>query len=222
MWQFFTERGKRIIQIAHHEALKMGHSMVEPEHLLLGLAQEGGGVASRALAELGVDAGELCARIREIMGRGEPSQRPVDLPLSPRLRKALEAAILESRKMGVNYVDTEHILLGILADEGSLTFQHFLTLGITPDAVRQQVAAIVETGGARQNRGPGGAAAAQKRKGRSGTGTVKTPTLDQLGDDLTQRAKDGELDPVIGRDREIRRVMQVLCRRTKSNPVLVG
>ncbi|MBR1671477.1 MAG: AAA family ATPase, partial [Fretibacterium sp.] len=227
MWQFFTERGKRVIQLAHHEALRMGHPMVEPEHLLLGLVQEGGGVACQALVELGVVPDKLCAHIREIMGRSQPGSRPIDLPLSPRLHKVLQLSMLEARKMGVNYVDTEHILLGILADEGSLAVQQFLTMGITPDAVQKQVNALAAEGGAV----PAGQGAPASRWGGSGKdaserarrkGKVKTPTLDQLGDDLTQRARNGELDPVIGRDKEIRRVMQVLCRRTKSNPVLVG
>lgn len=153
MWQFFTERGKRVIQLAHHEALKMGHPMVEPEHLLLGLLQEGGGVACQALVELGVVPDQLCAHIREIMGHSQPTSRPIDLPLSPRLRKVLELSMIEARKMGVNYVDTEHILLGILADEGSLTVQQFLTMGITPDAVQKQVNALTE-GNAAGNQGP--------------------------------------------------------------------
>ena len=223
MWQFFTERGKRVIQLAHHEALKMGHPMVEPEHLLLGLLQEGGGVACQALVELGVVPDQLCAHIREIMGHSQPTSRPIDLPLSPRLRKVLELSMIEARKMGVNYVDTEHILLGILADEGSLTVQQFLTMGITPDAVQKQVNALTE-GNAAGNQGPTprGSGTSSERDKHKGKGKVKTPTLDQLGDDLTQRARNGELDPVIGREKEIRRVMQVLCRRTKSNPVLVG
>ncbi|MBQ9527390.1 MAG: ATP-dependent Clp protease ATP-binding subunit [Fretibacterium sp.] len=223
MWQFFTERGKRVIQLAHHEALKMGHPMVEPEHLLLGLLQEGGGVACQALVELGVVPDQLCAHIREIMGHSQPTSRPIDLPLSPRLRKVLELSMIEARKMGVNYVDTEHILLGILADEGSLTVQQFLTMGITPDTVQKQVNALTE-GNAAGNQGPTprGSGTSSERDKHKGKGKVKTPTLDQLGDDLTQRARNGELDPVIGREKEIRRVMQVLCRRTKSNPVLVG
>ncbi|MCR4818374.1 MAG: ATP-dependent Clp protease ATP-binding subunit [Fretibacterium sp.] len=223
MWQFFTERGKRVIQLAHHEALKMGHPMVEPEHLLLGLLQEGGGVACQALIELGVVPDQLCAHIREIMGHSQPTSRPIDLPLSPRLRKVLELSMIEARKLGVNYVDTEHILLGILADEGSLTVQQFLTMGITPDAVQKQVKALTE-GNAAGNQGPTprGSSVSSERDKHKGKGKVKTPTLDQLGDDLTQRARNGELDPVIGREKEIRRVMQVLCRRTKSNPVLVG
>ena len=221
MWQFFTERGKRVIQLAHHEALQMGHPMVEPEHLLVGLAQEGGGIACRALVELDVSPERLCAHIREIMGRSQPASRPIDLPLSPRMKKALELSMVEARKMGVNYVDTEHILLGVLADESSMVVQHFLTMGITREVVLKQVTAIIEANAVNAGGGQGQNVELLtdrlKRQGRS-----RTPTLDQLAVDLTQKARDGELDPVIGREREIRRVIQALCRRTKSNPVLIG
>ena len=227
MWQFYTERGKRIIQLAHHEALKMGHSMVEPEHLLLGLLQEETGIARQALVELGVNPEELSQRIRDIIGQTQTSgMRIVDLPLSPRMRRALELAIIEARKMGVNYVDTEHILLGILADDSGLIVQQFLTMGLTPLAVLKQVNEILgnETNTHSQNttkksdlNSKSERPNTSKRKSK-----IKTPTLDNLGTDLTQMALDGELDPVIGREKEIKRVMQVLCRRTKSNPVLIG
>ncbi|MBR0044400.1 MAG: ATP-dependent Clp protease ATP-binding subunit, partial [Synergistaceae bacterium] len=213
MYQFFTERGKRVIQLAHHEALALGHSMVEPEHLLLGIIQEGGGVACQALSELGVNLEELSKRIKEIMGKSEPAERPVDLPLSPRMRKALELSMNEAKKMGVNYVDTEHILLGILADGTSMIIQQFLTMGLTFETVLNQVKSIAEENGARNN---------INKNNNKKRGKIKTPVLDQLAEDLTQKARDGGLDPVIGRDKEIRRVMQVLCRRTKCNPVLVG
>ena len=217
MYQFFTERGKRVIQLAHHEALSLGHSMVEPEHLLLGIIREGGGVACQALSELGVNLDELAKRIKEIMGKSEPAPRAVDLPLSPRMRKALELSMNEAKKMGVNYVDTEHILLGILADGTSMIIQQFLTMGLTFEAVLNQVKSIVEDGRAKNNSNLNLNKNNNKKRGK-----IKTPTLDQLAEDLTQKARDGELDPVIGRDKEIRRVMQVLCRRTKCNPVLVG
>ena len=184
MWQFFTERGKRVIQLAHHEALQMGHPMVEPEHLLVGLAQEGGGIACRALIELDVSPERLCTHIREIMGRSQPASRPIDLPLSPRMKRALELSMVEARKMGVNYVDTEHILLGVLADESSMVVQHFLTMGITREAVLKQVTAIIEASAVSAGGGQGQNVELLtdrlKRQGRS-----RTPTLDQLGVDLT-------------------------------------
>ena len=195
MWQFFSERGKKVIQLAHNEALQMGHTMVEPEHLLLGLLQEGGGVACQALTELGVDIEKLIKNIREIIGQSQNSSaRAVDLPLSPRMSRALQLAMVEARKSGINYVDTEHLLLGILADDSGLIVQQFLSMGLTPLAVLNQVNEILEGnhGVKSQNK--------NKNANNKNKSKIKTPTLDQWGVDLTERARNGELDPVIGRD----------------------
>ena len=217
MWQFYTERGKRVIQLAHHEALNLGHTMVEPEHLLLGLLQEGGGVACQALVELGVDPENLASHIRDLIGKSQDVlAKPVDLPLSQKMKRALDVAMHEARKMGVNYVDTEHILMGILADDSGLVVQQFLSMGLTPLSVMKQINEILANGTGK-NISSKNLSSDNKRKGK-----IKTPTLDHLGTDLTERARNGELDPVIGREKEIKRVMQVLCRRTKSNPVLIG
>ena len=200
----------------------MGHSMVEPEHLLLGLLQEDGGVACQALRELGVNPENLAAHIRELIGGNAQDvlTKPVDLPVSQRMNRALDLAVKEAKKMGVNYVDTEHLLLGILADDSGLIVQQFKTMGLTPNAVLKQVNEILAGKPSMANITTISQASSgrdTKRKIR-----VKTPTLDNLGTDLTERARNGELDPVIGRTKEIKRVMQVLCRRTKSNPVLIG
>ena len=217
MWQFYTDRGKRVIQLAHQEALSMGHTMVEPEHLLLGVLQEGGGVACQALSELGVDPENFAAHIRDLIGRSQDIlAKPVDLPLSPRMHRALDLAMAEARKMGVNYVDTEHILLGILADDSGLIVQQFKTMGVTPLSVLKQINEILSGTSGRK------IAANNTDKNAKRKVKAKTPTLDHLGTDLTERARNGELDPVIGREKEIKRVMQVLCRRTKCNPVLLG
>lgn len=220
MWQFFTERGKKVIQLAHHEALRMGHPMVEPEHILLGLIHEGGGTACQAMIALGLDLERIKSQIEEAMGQSQPNMKSIDLPLSPRMKKALELSMLEARNMGVNYVDTEHMLLGILGDDNSLVSQYFFTMGVDIAAARRQITAILQDGeGSPDPKGQNVELLSDRlrKKGRS-----RTPTLDQLGIDLTQKGRDGELDPVIGREREIRRIMQVLCRRTKSNPVLIG
>jgi len=220
MWQFYTDRGKRVIELAHKEALELGHTMVDPEHLLLGVLQEGGGVACQALSELGVDTENFAAHIRDLIGRGQDViSKPVDLPLSPRMKRALDLAMAEARKMGVNYVDTEHILLGILADDSGLIVQQFKSMGVTPLSVLKQINEILS--------GTPGRKTVNNNNQNKNSGTkqkvkVKTPTLDHLGIDLTARAKNNELDPVIGREKEIKRVMQVLCRRTKCNPVLIG
>ena len=213
MWQFYTERGKRVIQIARNEALNLGHTVLEPEHLLLGVLQEGSGTATQALSELGVDPENLASHIRDLLGGSQDIlAKPADLPMSQRTTHALDLAVSEARKMGDNYVDTEHLLLGILADDGALTARQFKAMGLTSLAVLKQINEIRANG-----TGTNRPTSTSKQKPK-----VKTPTLDHLGTDLTERARNGELDPVIGREREIKRVMQVLCRRTKSNPVLIG
>ena len=220
MWQFYTERAKRVVQLAHQEASNMGHTMVEPEHLLIGLLSEGGGTACQALAELGVDPENLAAHIRDLVGKSQDIlAKPVDLPMSQRMKRAMDLAMAKAREMGVNYVDTEHILLGILADDSGLAVQQFRIMGLTPSAVQKQVNEILanNAGNGNNKSSSSNSDSNSKRKVK-----VKTPTLDHLGIDLTERAKNGELDPVIGREKEIRRLMQVLCRRTKSNPVLIG
>ena len=218
MWQFFTERGKKVIQLAHREALKMGHNVIEPEHILLGLIYEGGGLAYQALVSMGLNLDEVRTQIEEAMGRSQPTLKAIDLPLSPRVKKALELAMREARNMGINYVGTEHILLGILSDTSSMVSQYFLAMGIDAAAAQKQVLSIMSEDSAEApQQGMENLSDRLKKKGRT-----KTPTLDQLGIDLTQKGRDGELDPVIGRAKEIKRVMQVLCRRTKCNPVLIG
>ena len=218
MWQFFTERGKKVIQLAHREALKMGHNVIEPEHIMLGLIYEGGGVAHQVLVSLGLNLDDIRTQIEEAMGHSQPILKAIDLPLSPRVKKSLEIAMREARNMGINYVGTEHILLGILADTSSMVSQYFLSMGVDITAAHKQVLAVMSEDAAEaaphNTENP---SERMKKKNRS-----KTPTLDQLGIDLTQKGYDGELDPVIGRSKEITRVMQVLCRRTKCNPVLIG
>ncbi|GHV46674.1 ATP-dependent Clp protease ATP-binding subunit ClpC [Synergistales bacterium] len=217
MWQFFTERGKKVIQLAHREALKMGHNVIEPEHILLGLIYEGGGVGYQAMVSLGLDMNTVRTQIEEAMGHSQPTLKMVDLPLSPRVKKGLEISMREARNMGVNYVGTEHILLGILGDTSSMVSQYFLAMGIDVPAVQKQIMTVLSDGGAGTKGSAEPLADRLKKKGKA-----KTPTLDQLGVDLTQKGRDRELDPVIGRSKEIRRLMQVLCRRTKCNPVLIG
>ncbi|MCL2011009.1 MAG: ATP-dependent Clp protease ATP-binding subunit [Synergistaceae bacterium] len=218
MWQFFTERGKKVIQLAHREALKMGHSVIEPEHILLGIIYEGGGIGYQALVSLNLNLDEVRMQLEEHMGCSQPTLRAIDLPLSPRVKKALELAMREARNMGINYVGTEHILLGIVSDTGNMVSQYFRARGIDTPALQRQIMTAVSEGGATPStQGMENFADRLRKKGRT-----KTPTLDQLGIDLTQKGRDGELDPVIGRGREIKRLMQVLCRRTKCNPVLIG
>lgn len=218
MWQFFTERGKKVIQLAHREALKLGADVIGTEHILMGLVAEGEGVAAQVLGSFGVDLDGLRARIEETVGHGEPKERPVDLPLSPRAKRVLDLAMREARNMGVNYVGTEHILLGLVSENEGVAGQVMAAMGLDLTKVRSEVFSFLSGTEANETPGQQGMAAHEGKKGPR----TKTPTLEQLGMDLTTMAEQGELDPVIGRAKEIQRVIQILSRRTKNNPVLIG
>lgn len=217
MWQFFTERGKKVIQLAHREALKLGADVIGTEHILMGLVAEGEGVAAQVLASFGVDLEGLRARVEETVGHSEPKERPVDLPLSPRAKRVLDLAMREARNMGVNYVGTEHILLGLVAESEGVAGQVMAAMGLELAKVRSEVFSFLSGSEGGEVPGQPGPQGGEGKKGRT-----RTPTLEQLGMDLTSMAENGELDPVIGRSKEIQRVIQILCRRTKNNPVLIG
>ncbi|MCF4112941.1 MULTISPECIES: ATP-dependent Clp protease ATP-binding subunit [Dethiosulfovibrio] len=212
MWQFFTERSKKVIQLAHREALRLGHDMIGTEHILMGLALENGGVAAQILSSLGLPSDELLVAVEASVPLGDPIKKPMDLPLSPRAKRVLDLSIREARNMGVNYVGTEHILLGIFSEGEGMAVQVLRNMGLEPAEGKKQVLRFLSGG-----EGDGKSSNKQERKDRN-----RTPILDQLGIDLTEMAEKNELDPVIGRSKEIRRVIQVLSRRTKNNPVLIG
>ncbi|MBP9957861.1 MAG: ATP-dependent Clp protease ATP-binding subunit [Synergistaceae bacterium] len=220
MWQFFTERGKKVIQLAHREALQLGHEVIGTEHILLGLIAEGEGVATQVLINQGLNLSDLRQQIEVSIGREQPKDKPVDLPLSPRAKRVLDLSMREARGMGVNYVGTEHILLGLVAESDGVAAQILSGLGITLPDLRRDIQAYLS---GNRSEVQGGfttvfpsAAPTQKKS------TSKTPMLDQLGIDLTEMAKHDELDPVIGREKEIQRLVQILSRRTKNNPILIG
>lgn len=219
MWQFFTERGKKVIQLAHREALRLGHDVIGTEHILLGLAVEGEGVAAQILQSSGVSIDELRAMVEQYVGRGEQKSKPVDLPLSPRAKKVLDLSMREARNMSVNYVGTEHILLGLISEGEGIAAQMLNTMGISPDKVRSDITAALSAG---DGSPPDSADGFQDESPNKGSQRSKTPTLDQLGIALTEMAQRNELDPVIGRGKEIQRLIQILSRRTKNNPVLIG
>ncbi len=218
MFGSFTERAQRVLYLSQEEARKLGHNFVGTEHILLGLAREGQGVAARALQNLGIEPDAVRREVESIIGRGDPDG--VDtVGLSPRAKRVLELAIDEARTMGHGYVGTEHLLLGLIREGEGVAAQVLENLGADLDRVRAEVLDLLGgTGGAggpqRQETSGQGAGRAQRKKG--------TPTLEQFGRDLTAMAREGKLDPVIGRDREMNRVIQVLSRRTKNNPVLIG
>jgi len=217
MWQFFTERGKKVVQLAHREALRLGHDVIGTEHILLGILAEGEGVAVQSMESLGINLHEMKLRIEESVGKSHPILKPVDLPLSPRAKRVLDLSIREARNMGVNYVGTEHILLGILAEGEGMAAQMLQSVGIDHAQLAREVQRFLGGADSDGDRGAEPPAETGRKKGRT-----KTPTLDQLALDLSEKSRNGELDPVIGRVKEIRRIIQILSRRTKNNPVLIG
>ncbi|HPT83724.1 MAG TPA: ATP-dependent Clp protease ATP-binding subunit [Limnochordia bacterium] len=207
MFGRFTERAQRVMVLSQEEARRLGHTVVGTEHILLGLIAEGEDVAARALLSLGISIDQVRAEVERIIGRGErPTEGPIGF--TPRSKRVLELAFDEARRLGHAYIGTEHLLLGLIREGEGVAAQVLTNLGADLDKVRALVTSQL-----------GGGAQAKGQKPRSGG---KTPTLDQYGRDLTAMAREGKLDPVIGREKEIQRVIQILSRRTKNNPVLIG
>ena len=208
MFNRFTERARRAILLAREEAKRLDHDYLGTEHILLGLIREGEGVGATVLQELGIDLAHVREEVEKAVGRGGGGLFLGQIPFTPRAKKVLELAVSEAKNLGHNYVGTEHILLGLIREEEGVAAQILTTLGADLEKVRQQ--AINLLGG-----GP-------KAISPSPVASTTTPTLDRFGRDLTQSARNSELDPVIGRQKEIERVIQILSRRTKNNPVLIG
>ena len=205
----FTDRARKVLTLAQDEAQRFNHNYIGTEHLLLGLVREGEGVAAKVLENLSVELAKVRQAVEFIIGRGE---RPVvgDIGLTPRAKKVIELAIDEARRLGHNYIGTEHLLLGLVREEGGIASGVLESLGVSLEKVRHEVVRVLS-----QSSTP--SAPQQERRGSS-----RTPTLDALGVDLTEAARAGRLDPVIGREKEIERVIQILARRTKNNPALIG
>ncbi len=202
----FSERARRVLTIAQEEARQMNHSYIGTEHILLGLAREEEGVAAKVLTNLGVSLNKIRSAVEFISGRGErPSTG--ETGLTPRAKRVIELAIDEARQLGHNYIGTEHLLLGLLREGEGVAAGVLESLGITLEKARAETAQVLSQGIPRS---------------RVGRGASRTPALDQLGVDLTAAARAGKLDPVIGRIKEIERVIQILSRRTKNNPALIG
>ncbi len=217
MWQFFTERSKRVIQIAHREALRLGHAFIGTEHLMIGLIAEESSVAALALKETGLAAEDVAREILALRPPAAPYAQPVDLPLSDRARGVLNTAIHLARELHSSYVGTEHLLLGVLSAPESTACHALAELGLDTENLRVGLKKQLVAQSSRQE-------AADEEKNDAGRPAVnaKTPTLDKYCVDLTAKAAKGELDPLIGREQETHRMMQILCRRRKNNPVLVG
>jgi ATP-dependent Clp protease ATP-binding subunit ClpC len=220
LFERFTDRARRVVVLAQEEARLLNHNYIGTEHILLGLIHEGEGVAAKALESLGISLEAVRQQVEEIIGQGGSSPSG-HIPFTPRAKKVLELSLREALQLGHNYIGTEHILLGLIREGEGVAAQVLVKLGADLSRVRQQVIQLLS--GYQGSGGPAG----EKAGATAGGGSTETqPTgslvLDQFGRNLTQLAREKKLDPVIGRAREMERVMQVLSRRTKNNPVLVG
>jgi ATP-dependent Clp protease ATP-binding subunit ClpC len=210
MFERFTEKAIKVIMLAQEEARRLGHNFVGTEQILLGLIGEGTGVAAKVLKSMGVNLKDARIEVEKIIGRGSGFVA-VEIPFTPRAKRVLELSLEEARQLGHNYIGTEHLLLGLIREGEGVAARVLENLGVDLSKVRTQVIRMLgET--AEVSAGGGGGSG----------GRTKTPTLDEFGSNLTQMAVDGKLDPVVGRQKEIERVIQILGRRTKNNPVLIG
>ena len=212
MFDRFTERVRKVIQLAREEATRFNHDYIGPEHLLLGLVKEGEGIAASALSNLGVDLKSLRLEVEKLVEQGPATLSVGDIPFNPQAKKVLELAVEEARKFNHNYIGTEHLLLGLLREGEGIAAQVLENMRVDLSRVHREIERLL--GGPTGKSGDGGG----QGEGRK----AQTPALDAFGRDLTQLAREGKLDPVIGRTDEIERVIQILSRRTKNNPVLIG
>jgi ATP-dependent Clp protease ATP-binding subunit ClpC len=210
----FTHRARRVLSLAHQEAERMNHNYIGTEHLLLGLMQDSGGISGRVFRELGLEVTEVKSIVEKLSGIGEYStQRPT---LSPGTQKVLELAMGQARQLGHHYIGVEHLLLGIVTYNQGIAVDALRNLGVTPEQIRRQTYRIL------QERKDDPTQKQQRERVKKSKSKSKTPLVDQLTTNLTQWAEEGKLDPVIGRQMEIERVVQILARRTKNNPALTG
>jgi ATP-dependent Clp protease ATP-binding subunit ClpC len=207
----FTERARKVLQLAQEEAQRFNHNYIGTEHLLLGLVREGEGVAAKVLGNLGVELNKVRSAVEFIIGRGDRTVAG-DIGLTPRAKKVIELSVDEARRLNHHYIGTEHLLLGLVREGEGIAAGVLESLGVSLDKVRSQVIYVLNQS----------AAYSQEGQGAPHGKSSKTPVIDQLGMDLTAAARAGKLDPVIGRFKEIERVVQILSRRTKNNPALIG
>ncbi len=222
MYERFTDRARKVMQLANQEAQRFNHEYIGTEHILLGLVKEGTGVAANVLKNLDIDLRKIRLEVEKIVQAGPDMVTMGKLPQTPRAKKVIEYSIEEARNLNHNYVGTEHLLLGLLREQEGVAAQVLMNLGLKLEDVREEVLNLLghnmDSG---ENSGGGGGGGSSSERTAS-KGKSKTPALDSFGRDLTELARQGKLDPVIGRQNEIERVIQVLSRRTKNNPVLLG
>ena len=215
----FTNRANKAIEIANDIALELGHSYIGTEHILYGLAKEGGGVATKVLENQHVTAEDILNKIEELIGRDEPIENIVDF--TPRTKRVVESAFIEARKLGYNFIGTEHLLIGILREGDCIASKILLDLNVNIPKLYNEIIKVINEG--EDYQGEEDSSNYSNSSKRRGKGSYnQTPTLNQFGEDLTKKAEEGKLDPIIGRKEEIERVIQILSRRTKNNPCLIG
>jgi ATP-dependent Clp protease ATP-binding subunit ClpC len=216
-WERFTQRARRVLSLAQEEAERLNHSYIGSEHVLIGLLQEDGGVAGRVLRELGLDAVRVQAMVERMSG-GPGTRTPfTKTELSPSTKRILELAVEEARRMGQHYISTEHLLLGLARQNEGLAMDVLRKFGISAEQIRRQTRRMLKESPVSSTEKNPSPSSKKSPKEKS-----KTPLVDQLATDLTALAADMALDPVIGRNTEIERVIQILARRTKNNPALIG
>ncbi len=215
MYEKFTDRARKVLNLARQEAQRFNHSYIGTEHLLLGLVKEGSGVAASVLEGMDVDLRRVRTEIEKMVQPGPDTAQAGSPPLTPRTKKVLDYAMEEAQQLGHSYLGTEHLLLGLLRETEGVAAKILMNLGLRLEDVREKVLDLLGSDAGAQT-----PEFTEKRPGREGK--TKTPALDAFGRDLTEQAREGKLDPVIGREREIERVIQILSRRTKNNPVLLG
>jgi ATP-dependent Clp protease ATP-binding subunit ClpC len=214
MFERFTDRARKVMALANQEAQRFNHEYIGTEHILLGLVKEGSGVGANVLKNLDVDLRKVRLEVEKLVKSGPDMVTMGKLPQTPRAKKVIEYAIEEARNLNHNYVGTEHLLLGLLREHDGVAAQVLMNLGLKLEEVREEVLNLLGAGVESEE------PQAQEKQGQSRKS--KTPALDSFGRDLTELAREGQLDPVIGRMKEIERVIQILCRRQKNNPVLLG
>ncbi len=223
MFERFTDRARKVMALANQEAQRFNHEYIGTEHILLGLVKEGSGVGANVLKNLDVDLRKVRVEVEKLVKSGPEMVTMGKLPQTPRAKKVIEYAIEEARNLNHNYVGTEHLLLGLLREHDGVAAQVLMNLGLKLEEVREEVLNLLGAGveGEEEETVTAAAVAGATASGRA-RARASTPALDSFGRDLTELAKENQLDPVIGRSEEIERVIQILCRRQKNNPVLLG
>ena len=221
MFERFTERARQVVVLAQEEARTLKHNYIGTEHILLGLLREEEGLAARVLESLDITVERVRAQVVRIVGSGEEVTSG-QIPFTPRAKKVLELALREALSLGHNYIGTEHILLGLVRENEGVAARILLDFDADSEKIRNEVIRMLSGPGGRRQGGGQGSGGRRRRGGAQGEGKKSSKLLDQFGRNLTKLAAEGKLDPVVGRETEIERIMQILSRRTKNNPVLIG